>query len=452
MAIRVRVPGHGVIEFPDGTPQDEMLAALASLSAPQQQQSPTVDAALGTPSTARGALTQAIGTLAAPVGGLKTLRMVGRMLSGAKDTAVSHPIETGALIGGAAAVPLTGGASLVPALAAAGLGGAGGAGLGMIDAAATGAEPVPSTPTGVVGEMAKQGAIQAGAELGGRGARAALKPVGKLFYRYAVGAPASMRAEYPGMYDAGMAKAIPVAGFGEDMAGAAKTASRNAADALVRNAPPATVAAAQLAPGLADAVKQTRDLAVARQTLQGIGDYGRAFMAEHPRPMTLPKVQALVRAEDRGLDSAYRGALDRGDLPMAGRTAAEMGITNQARRVLRDAVPGLQEQNAQTQALAGLEKAINRRVGNMGNRSPVGMQHAINAGLGAGAYGYTRDPQKGLGTFLTLEALTNPTAASVLGIGLNRASGLPFSNAIRAAILARLSGASATQTAGAGGQ
>jgi hypothetical protein len=34
MPIRVQVPGHGIVEFPDGTPQDEMAKALSSLSAP----------------------------------------------------------------------------------------------------------------------------------------------------------------------------------------------------------------------------------------------------------------------------------------------------------------------------------------------------------------------------------------------------------------------------------
>src|SRR4051794_35800017 len=68
----------------------------------------------------------------------------GRLLSFAK----AHPVETGATLGAAAAVPFTGGGSLaalgplVP-IAAAGLGGAGGAGLGMIAGGMTGAD-VPS--------------------------------------------------------------------------------------------------------------------------------------------------------------------------------------------------------------------------------------------------------------------------------------------------------------------
>lgn len=32
MPIRVQVPGHGIVEFPDGTPQDEMAKALSSLA------------------------------------------------------------------------------------------------------------------------------------------------------------------------------------------------------------------------------------------------------------------------------------------------------------------------------------------------------------------------------------------------------------------------------------
>lgn len=438
MAIRVQVPGHGIIEFPDGMSQDEMRAAIQSLDAPKAA-SPSVDAALDAAPSARGAVAQAIGALAAPIGGLKTLRMVGRMLKGGAETAASHPIETGALIGGAAAVPLTGGASLPAALAASGLGGAGGAGLGLIGAAATGAESVPSTPAGVVGEMAKQGAIQAGAEATGRVGSNVLTRGAERLYQSALRPIQALREQYPGLVRSGLDRAAVVSEGGADRIANLRRASTAQANQLVAQAPPQAVPAAQIMPGLATAVRQVQDLPVKRGMLRAIGDYGRQFIAEHPTPLSLPDVQGMVRSSDRNLNRAYRSALDRGDLPAAGATKAEMGLMGEARQVLRDRVPGLKEQNANTQALYGLEKGIKRRVGTVKGFQPFGMQHFLNAGIGAGAGYASGNREKGIGTFLALEGLANPTTGSIAAIGADRLARAPLADAIRAAILARLS-------------
>ena len=71
--------------------------------------------------------------------------------------ASEHPVETGAMAGGIAAVPLTGGASIPAAAAAAGLGGAG---LGLIAKAARGDADTPQTAGDMLTQMGTQGAIQ----------------------------------------------------------------------------------------------------------------------------------------------------------------------------------------------------------------------------------------------------------------------------------------------------
>src|SRR5574343_65700 len=57
-------------------------------------------------------------------------------VEGAADYARQNPAETGAIVGGLLAAPLTGSASVWPAITAAGLGGAGGAGFGLLTSAA----------------------------------------------------------------------------------------------------------------------------------------------------------------------------------------------------------------------------------------------------------------------------------------------------------------------------
>jgi hypothetical protein len=104
---------------------------------------------------------------------------------------------------------------------------------------------------------------------------------------------------------------------------------------------------------------------------------------------------------------------------------------------LRQAVPGLKEQNAKTQALAGVKEAVERRTGQQSNLSPIPMRHLISAGLG-GSVGAIGGTDKGMETFAASELLSNPSTGSRIAIGMNRASGAPWNQAVRAALLALL--------------
>lgn len=364
-------------------------------------------------------------------------------IESAVDFVKAHPTEIGAMAGGIAAVPLTGGASLLPAVAAAGLGGAGGAGLGMLAGAAGGSPNLPSTAGGVIRTMGVQGATQAGAELGGRAISAGLKAGAGRLYQSVLKPTVAARREFPNLVQTGLENAVPVSKGGVDKAGELVGASKAAADQLVADAAAQPGAAVidpkQAVSGITSAVKGVKDLPVARPQMKAIGDYGRQYLAEHPRPLSLTEAQQAVRATDRFFDPAYRATMDRGNAITSGHTAAALGINGETRNMLRTAVPGLKAQNANTSALAGLKEAIERRAGEQGNRSAIGMQHLINAGIGAGA-GELGGREKGIGTFLAMEALTNPAAASQVAFGAAQASRVPTQQAIRAALLALMSG------------
>lgn len=366
-----------------------------------------------------------------------------RAAKGLVNTAVAHPAETGAMIGGMAAVPLTGGASLIPAMAAAGLGGAGGAGLGMLAGAAGGSPNIPSTAGGVLRTMGTQGAIQAGAEGGGRLLSGALKAGAKRVYQGVLKPTLAARAETPNLIETALENAVPVSASGAEKAGQLVGASRDAADALVQEAASRPGAAMidprQAVSGITKAVSEVRDLPVARPQMKAIGDYGRQYLAEHPGPMTLPAAQNAVRATDRFFDSAYRATMDRGNPITSGTTAAATGINNETRNLLRQAVPGLQGQNAITRSLAGVRDAVERQVGQLANRSPVGMQHFMNLGV-AGLATMGGGPKVGGGTLLATEALTNPAVASRLAIAAYKAGNIPLANAIRVAMLGMMGG------------
>jgi hypothetical protein len=360
----------------------------------------------------------------------------------AVDFVKQHPAEIGAIAGGIAAVPLTGGTSLLAGMAAAGLGGAGGAGLGMLAGAAADSPNLPNTAGGVIRTMGEQGATQAGAEAGGRAISGALKAGASRLYQSALAPTVALRSEYPNLVKTGLEQAVPVSKGGLEKAGALKGASMQQANDLVSAAAhqpnAATIDPTQAVGGITGAVQDARGLPVARPTMRAIGDYARSYLAEHPRPLTLTDAHEAVRATDRHFNSAYRATLDRGNPITSGQTAAAVGINDATRQLLRDAVPGLQAQNANTQALAGLEKGLERRTGNIGNWMPFGMRHAINAGLGVGAGEISGSRKGGAGTFLLLEALSNPNVASRLAIGAAKSAGAPYAQLIRAALLGQM--------------
>lgn len=350
--------------------------------------------------------------------------MLSRLGSGALDLIKNHPAQAGAMLGGLIAVPLTGGASIPAAVAAAGLGGAGGAGLGMIGGAVAGSPDLPTTAGGVVKEMAGEGAGQAAGELIGQGAGAMLKSGANRLYQSVLKPTLAMRAENPSLVKTGLEYAIPVTSGGADKASELMRASKGAADSLVADAA-SQPGAAMIDPkdavgGIMPAVKDARNLPVARPMMRAIGDTGRQYLDEHPSPISLTKAQEMVRATDEFFNPTYRATMDRGNPVTSGSTAASMGINNETRQLLRDAVPGLQEQNAKTSALEGVRQAIERRTDQRGNNSVGGMQHLINVGVGAGAgaLGSERGHgvSSGAGAFLTMEALTNPAIASRLAI------------------------------------
>ena len=172
---------------------------------------------------------------------LDNLRNIGGFIRKAGRTAAENPVATGALVGAGLAAPFTGGGSLplaswaVPVVAA-GLGGAGGAGAGMVYGAASGnsREAIPSTAAGVVSGMAKQGAIQGATEGAGAVAQAGLRLAGRGLYRTATRFPAKLTEKYGDLVGKGLEEGIPVGG--SRIAQERMAASKGATDALVRDA------------------------------------------------------------------------------------------------------------------------------------------------------------------------------------------------------------------------
>ncbi len=364
---------------------------------------------------------------------------------GAKSLQMLPMLGAAVATGGMA--PATG---IIGRLVAAGLGGAGGAGAQVLGEAATGAAPTPTTARGVLQMMGEQGAGMAAAEGASQGIGPLLQGGAKRLYQGVAKPSKMLRAQYPTIVEDALKSGTALTRGGADKAEGLIESSKDAADALVK-ARAAQPNAALIDPrdavgGITDAIKDVKNLPVAKPQMKAIGDYGRQYLAEHPAPMSLPKAQEAVRATDKFFNPQYRAAIDRSNPITSGQAAAGMGINDETRDLLRKAVPGLQAQNAETSKAVGVKQMIEQRLGQMGNLSPVGMQHLINAGLGGGAAAFG-GKEKGIGTFMAMEALTNPAIASHGAIGLSKAAGkVPWDALVKAAILGRLKGGATEPT------
>lgn len=371
------------------------------------------------------------------------------------DAAIDLLPTAGGVAGGvigATAGPLTG-------VAGAGLGGVWGEAIRQKLQTARGKQEEPSLAE-AVGDVATQGAVQAGSQVGGLAVGAGLRTLGKGLYwshlKPSTALPASTRAQ---MVETGLAEKIPITERGaakilgptdpvtqRRMGGGLLTKSMDKADALVaereallrRTGVPAaySVDPKQAVGGIASAVKDVKGLPVAGPQMRVIGDRGRAYLAEHRQPIPLTKAQANVRQTDKFYDKAYREAIDKGDPTKSGQAAADIGINDATRNILRDRVPGLKDQNAVTSRLASLGEAVEGRAAARRNLSAIGMQHGISAGIGTAA-GAVNGTDSGVKMFILAEALTNPALASRLAYRLAQGgSAAKTPQAIRQALIA----------------
>ena len=353
---RVHLPDGRIVNFPDGMSETDIAQAMADLAGPSKPaemapQEPSMLSRLG----------QAAYN-ASPIAAAKT----------ALGLAKEHPIETGALIGGAVAAPLTGGASIPAAMAAAGLGGAGGAGLGMIANAAGGNAEGPTTARGVLGRMASEGAMQAGGEGVGQAASKLLTLGARGAYRVALAPTQKVLGKYGDIVGEGLDTATPVSKAGLVKAGQTKaTRMATKANALSEADQRVGFSANQIANDasgpLSDySLKQVR--AGLPDPSKDFGDRLTQFKLANPngtlRPTTLDQIQGTLNDEAGG---AFRKIRMREPLTTQDKGTVEM--LGAMKRAQASAVPNIADLNRSIMDAEGLRQAIQRRtVGSGGNQ------------------------------------------------------------------------------------
>lgn len=306
-------------------------------------------------------------------------KRIGDAVMSAGKAAIDHPVQSLAAIGSLAAVPLTGGASLLPGMAAAGLGAAGGAGIGSIVNAIRGGENGPRTAGDVAKTMATEGALGAAGEGAGRGVAAGLQAGATRIYRGVLRPSAPLQREFGSIVKTGLDEGIPVSERGARTAGDRMSASANDARSMIAsaapNAPPVRVGTE-----------------VGKETIPIVqrADLRAATGLPNEAPQIVTRIKAMQKANPGGVDlqtaqdmkgelqdlaaRVYR-AQDKGapvvDLGADTNAAMARGL----RQAVEARVPGVGPVNSRTQDLMGLRHALenaNARNVGIGVKSLIG--------------------------------------------------------------------------------
>lgn len=295
--------------------------------------------------------------------GLSTLADMNPLTAGAKQAyhaIVDNPVKSAAVAGSIAAPILTGGASILPQIVAAGLGAAGGAGAAITGRQLASGHPEPASDT--LKTMGTEGALGAIGEAGGQLGSQALIKGGKFVYRGVLRPSAALQRSFGDIAETGIKEGFPVNERGLQAAESARGASANMARSLVN-------AAAPSAPPLRVLTEVGRETTpvIQRATTRastGLPDEApsivgriRAMQAANPGGIPLSAAQSMKDELQDLATSVYR-AKDKGanvvDLGADTNAALARGLRSGIER----RVPGVAEANTRTQSLIGASHAL----------------------------------------------------------------------------------------------
>lgn len=335
----IDIPGHGQIAFPDSMSDAQINAAATKLyqdANPGKKQPPV-----------RSWMDTAVDWLPA-VGG-----------------------AAGGLIGGIGGTVAGVGVGGVPgSIGGAALGGAAGEAAKQLVNRVRGAE-APSSSLEAAGDIARQGAVQGGAEAVGAGVGKAMSTAGPWLMQKALKPTASVLKEYnttaPKLVQTLLDEGINVTQGGVSKLQALLDATnediRNAVANATGTIDKKSVAARALptAQKVAQQVNPTKDL-------QAVGDTVQEFL-DHPvmtgPTLSVPEAQALKTGTYQQIGKKY------GEVSSAG-IETQKALARGLKEEIAAEVPGIAGLNAQDADLMAALDATGRRVALSGNKDPVG--------------------------------------------------------------------------------
>lgn len=383
--IRVQVPGVGIVEFPEGTSEQEMREALSTLP---KGVTPARASSRTWTDTAVDALPMVGGTLGGIVGGIGGT--VGGMGVGGVPGAV----------GGAA------------------LGGATGEAMRGLVNRARGA-PAPNSATEAATDIGTQGAIQGGAEVVGQAATRALSAGGTALYRGylkpSLAGNSIKKAQQ--VVQTAMDEALPVTEHGVKQAQNVIGDLRRQVDGILASTPGEV--------DLHTVADKVRAFAKAKYFRAGTpsADYDAALAVadsidKHASLASSPTTVSLTDANQakRGLDTAIgekNFGVDRGATKTAQKFARSALRQDIEATTLAGGGQDVGPLNAREGRLMDAAKALTRAVGREGNKSlPVGVNTLASGAFGAERLRETHDPYRAAVDAIAMRTMLSPAVAT----------------------------------------
>lgn len=431
--IRVQVPGHGIVEFPAGTPEAEMREALMTLGEPE----PTPQGAAPAP----GLIERFLGVLGFQPNE-KVQQYRDLLNSGGTLDEVLQRVEASEQRNGGVfrkadreTLPYVGGTvgGVIGGAPGAAFGGAAGEAVRQLDNRLAGSSDVPSTPMdaakGIAFEGGVQGAIEgvAGAvpKLAGRAAHAVyrgyLKP----------SLAAAERAKAKEIVTTALEEALPISERGTAKASRLIQEINQQVNNELKNAG-----------GFVDLVKianRVRTWAKTRYNKPGAPplDYEAALRVadeidRHPSlgipegvtPTSIRRPTTDANETKQTLDRAI-GDTGFGVERTAGTEARKVG-RHAARTEIERVAPGVKPLNERESKIIDALDSLEGAVGRLGNTDKLMGVRTIGAGLyGAGAMSGGDDPVSALVQAVVLRGLVSPNVASRAAILASRFAKVP---------------------------
>lgn len=397
MPIRVQVGGR-IVEFPDGTPEDEMRAALENLPAEEQ-------------------------TTPEPTSATSALPMVGGMV--------------GSLLGGSKVSPL--------GMALAGVGGAAGEAFRQVaDSVRGDFSTVPETVGGRLKQIGSEGLKQAGIEGGGRILGRVIQPVAKTIYGLALRPSKALQRDAGGgkvfaglrrIINQGYADNVMPSGMGVGRAGRKVTESANEATQLAAQSPQTVQTQRVMQRALDDQSKRSANelitAGVQPKTDQIATQIGNVIDS-NPENLSMSQLLEIRRGAEDVAAPVFKAAKMPGG---AGRVAPgseasiARSVSGAAKTSLDDALgEPFKAINRRTQARMSVKQAVDDAAAR-----PNMLTNLLAGGVGIGSAASSGDPMAALQQAALMRVLFSPTAQGALALGIGKA---PYAQLFRAGQIA----------------
>lgn len=261
----------------------------------------------------------------------------------------------------------------------------------------------------------------------------------------------AVRESFPGVVKTALKERVPISAGGlskitDRMAKSRQTAMGMVKDAEAIGTPGVT--GQQAVSEFPEVVKELRKRADIGQPneLARVGQRGKALFRTANRGPDIPltRAQELKETAQEAASGAYRQIERGGSKQLSADDLLDKATATGLRKGIESRVPGIGAQNARTQELLGVTRALEDATAREANNLGIGgMRDLIAAGAGGalgGAAGGIPGAAGGAGAGLLIRMLSTPSMGSRMAIGANEIARLPIDELIRMAQLQSLRG------------